>query len=515
MLHPEITQALREFESAHDVTQYRVEDIDVWPVLRLGIATRLLESKSSLFRETQFGDAPPGPFSPATIRRSARQVARQFYLILKRFLDQRSAPPRAERTKASLLIDADVAIVAPANRLVLLGVKQYHPVVDPLIEALSENGISSLVFETGQSLGPRWREPISVTQLQRDSPATKSGPLWIREPPWFGEVSGWAAQTLRLQIHWQDFENQIRELTIQADEFEGWFRAIGAKVVFLDCWYSTPCMAAGLAARRIGIPAVDFQHGVQGVGNFRYADWERAPEGGYALRPNRFWVWGEDSAQVMRRENPTALPPEWVAPGGNLWLNKWRSTTNPDIESQIEKSRQLCGGYARAILVTLQDGLDLEARLIRMIENSPEDWLWLIRAHRRTGDYAPIETRFRRAGHPGVNVSDACEMGLYALMKNVDAHVTGYSTCALEALAFGVPTMLIHPMGKELYPKYVEAGAMLCATSDEGENDIALLNSAFSIDKKEIFVIANDAFAPPGAEKKALAQLGLIKRKES
>jgi hypothetical protein len=39
-------------------------------------------------------------------------------------------------------------------------------------------------------------------------------------------------------------------------------------------------------------------------------------------------------------------------------------------------------------------------------------------------------------------------------------HVTGFSTCALEALAFGVPTLLFHPSGEHAFGRFVEQQVM-------------------------------------------------------
>ncbi len=57
-----------------------------------------------------------------------------------------------------------------------------------------------------------------------------------------------------------------------------------------------------------------------------------------------------------------------------------------------------------------------------------------------------------------VNIREATELPLYALFRLCDAHLTGYSTCAMEALAFGRSTVLFHPTGAELYQKQITDG---------------------------------------------------------
>jgi hypothetical protein len=58
-------------------------------------------------------------------------------------------------------------------------------------------------------------------------------------------------------------------------------------------------------------------------------------------------------------------------------------------------------------------------------------------------------------------------MPLYALLRHADHHVTGWSSVAYEALSFGVPTTLIHPTARQLYPDYIAHGHFRYAAEGE------------------------------------------------
>jgi hypothetical protein len=75
-------------------------------------------------------------------------------------------------------------------------------------------------------------------------------------------------------------------------------------------------------------------------------------------------------------------------------------------------------------------------------------------------DAAQLESELRRATHRSVEVREATRLPLHALLRACSWHVTGFSTCALEALAFGVLTQLLHPSGEHAYAGFLEQQVM-------------------------------------------------------
>jgi hypothetical protein len=219
-------------------------------------------------------------------------------------------------------------------------------------------------------------------------------------------------------------------------------------------------MGMALAAHRLGIPVVDLQHGVQGHGHPAYAGWSPPPAGGYEVFPDRFWVWGEWDAESLVLSNPGAIAPENVTVTGQRWLASWSDGGDPRYTRAVERVDRLRDGR-RAILVTLQPGVPYREVLLPLIAKTPSHWRWWVRLHGRMGDdAAQLEAELGRATDRSVEVREATRLPLHALMRACAWHVTGFSTCALEALAFGVPTLLLHPSGERAYAGFVEQQVM-------------------------------------------------------
>jgi predicted glycosyltransferase len=81
----------------------------------------------------------------------------------------------------------------------------------------------------------------------------------------------------------------------------------------------------------------------------------------------------------------------------------------------------------------------------------------------------------------------------------VDLHVSSYSTCSNEALAFGKPTILLSEQGLAIFREFVEEGIMFYA---ERANDFCeIAEQAFAVDParlkgagRSLFVVdENDA----------------------
>jgi hypothetical protein len=72
-----------------------------------------------------------------------------------------------------------------------------------------------------------------------------------------------------------------------------------------------------------------------------------------------------------------------------------------------------------------------------------------------------------------VRFHNATEWPLYALLREVDLHVTVDSTCANEALAFRKPTILISKAGLSYFREFVDGDVMLHAERPEDFCDAA------------------------------------------
>lgn len=329
----------------------------------------------------------------------------------------------------------------------------------------------------------------------------------IQCPIWFNDVYNWIIENFGVELTWSFVEQQIRSILYFKHVVKPWICKTKCKLVVTDCWYNVDCLSFVLAASELGVDVLDFQHGLQGEENFVYQAWERVPHGGYDLIPKKFWVWGDDDAKNLLRGGIQHLSRSDIFIGGNLWLNKWKEKDDCVVQNSYRKAATLSAQSKKVLLVTLQKKIDNLGLIKEALEKSPKDWLWMIRIHRNDHEkLSEFERYFSDTEHPGVNLRDAIELPLYTLFQISDVHITGYSTCALEALAFHVPSIIIHESGKRIFRKNLESGVMQFARNkDELVN---LANSSFS---EKIFEDSQQnesgAFAHPGKAEEAIGDL--------
>jgi hypothetical protein len=493
--HAEITKLLVDYEQQHAVDEYRVYAWRVWPHLRSITALKYVDGLAKDLAEAK-------PSAPADSRLGTRISAcwRDISRMLRPFLRdvRRHAHHRPGRQ--------DVVVLTHSNRRVQLGKMLWHPIADPLVEFLGRHGLSTLVWEHGPERYPRRNPSAWIDSLLLADWRLFSRAAWrqaLPSPPaWFGEFESWCREAVGLELTWDTWVYSLQYVEVLSRVFQRWLEGTACRYLLVDCWYGQESMAATLAARRLGIPAVDIQHGQQASTHFCYASWTRKPREGYETVPEAFWVWGDDDAIALPEES---RPGNRVLVGGNLWLNMWKEAREPLLRQSVEKACLLSDGWTKTVLVTTQPVADMTP-VLDAIRRSPRNWRWLLRLHQRTPDIVQTgRTLAEKAGHPGVDVVNATRQPLFALMQASDVHVTGFSTCGLEALAFGKPTVLFHPTGREAYAKCLDEGVMSYAP--DGPAIVEQIRAAERVSPDNCHRVAEGVFASNEASERAFSKL--------
>ena len=487
------------YEASHAVEDYETFGWRVWPILRTMLSwIPLQRTDANPLWTMRLGGSVPHPDWRTRFAAYGRAGAK----FMTSGLGGRVRSPASDAPRHSAVI------LASGGRRQLIGTRWTHYVADPLAEALRQRGAAALVWQLGERRIPThyaasW---ISSSLEVGCKLARRRGavPVQATPPPWFSELSPLADGCFQRHIPWEELEQVIRRVTLMSHVFQPWLAGNGCTLLLLDCWYTWESMGAALAAHRLGIPTVDIQHGIQEHGHFAYASWTKAPEGGYEIFPKVMWFWGREAARMFNDQN---AQPCRALIGGNLWLNQWRGKETPFVVSAVEQARAAAVKGAKSILVTLsyEPREELEA-LIPAIRDGPSDWIWLIRMHPNTlSQRARIEKRLRELGGARVQLEAGTRLPLYALLGVANVHATIHSTCALEALAFGVPTVIFHRSGAEAFRKYVDAGIMRFA---QNPSEVAPCVRACEAIPPEFFRRqTDDLFATEEDSRKAVGQL--------
>ena len=340
-----------------------------------------------------------------------------------------------------------------------------------------------------------------VNYLCKPRKMGSSGARLPQEPDWYAEFRCYSAAECGMWVEWSDLAPFLYKVRRMSECFQEWLAACRCRLLIMDCWTHLGSMAACAAASALDIRRVELQHGVQGEDHYSYSNWRRAPAEGYDVMPSHFWFWGRADADRFQRSN--ALPVSLIV-GGNGWLQLWSEESGlPGLEAETQRVLASTQPFRRSILVTLQLSVP-HSHYVSLIENSPPDWCWLVRSH-RSERITSDESALTAANHPGVNCHVANSAPLYALMKVADVHVTGFSTCALEALAFGKPSVLIHENALGLYGRFLAGGFM--RFSEDTTEQLSWLGQASWPDGDDYRKCVTDIFADGAAYEAAIKEL--------
>jgi hypothetical protein len=183
------------------------------------------------------------------------------------------------------------------------------------------------------------------------------------------------------------------------------------------------------------------------------------PEDGWELLPRYFWVWSNHEAEAIDAWRRGVDDHEPVV-GGNLSRHRWEGDADPARRAYESAILERVNGRVGAlrVLVTLNgtESPDALAALVATIAAAPPDWWWWVRCHPlRQAARGPLAGELARLGVANVDVDVATDTPLPLLLDHVDVHVTAYSSTVLDARAFGVPSVLTHSAGAELFAREI------------------------------------------------------------
>ncbi len=461
----EIAELMAEYEATHAVEDYWALGWQVWPILRTALAGDIQIARNvpgAVANLLVFPRDEKGGIGRLT------RAFRSYSLLLRDYV--RWAWDLKRGTALAPSHSCDVLIFGAGERYQLVDGTWIHHATDPLADLLEHAGLRCHMWRWQEQPSPAARPSANVVPLLRADLALSSAVHRFSAPPsepdWFPEFASFYHGQLDQRLSWGSLVANLASMMPMSIIFERWLRRTRPGLVVLDNWCNGPMFAAALASQRLGIPVMDLQHGIQEHTHNYYHCWHKAPPGGWPGRPDIFWVWGARTETLFHETNRIG---QEILRGGSLWIRRWLSNTDPHLETACAEVRRLLEGYSRSILVTLTNPPSRCLRYLKdTIAKSPKNWIWLVRSHpREIIDRQRIEQELGCSARVTVRAHNATEWPLYALLREVDLHVSVESTCANEALAFGKPTVLISETGLLNFREFVDAGVMFYAECPE------------------------------------------------
>lgn len=444
----QIVDLINTLEKTVDVDEFSFQRFNYWPFIRQYIWGKLTTQEYNHRREgvdlAGFAARPSGALDPFQCRVAATEYGKP--LIWETV---------GSSLSQSLPCDMLFFTRAEEHKEIVNG-HSYAKVLDSLAEYADEKyNVAKIELLSPQAKIKRHRPPFYIDNKEFLVGKRISD---IRVP---------AYDTLQrllagkgLSIERETLANSLVRISRARDLFKQVLAIFEPKVVFMSCYYYPIGMGLAAAAHELGITSVDVQHGRLGPDHGMYTDFSYVPHGGFEIVPDRIWCWSEEARGWLERGRENSLPHHGPLVGGNAWLAKWINGSGYPIDHIDETRFQVTVDGRFPILVSLQNcSYPMPEHLLVAMEKSPADWVWLIRLHPLQNDMVgSIEQALVERNLVNYEIELSTSLPLYWLLKCVKHHVTLFSSVALEAHLFSIPTTLIDPVGENIYKKYVSCG---------------------------------------------------------
>jgi len=448
---------LNEVEEDFAVDQWMIDGIHVWPLVRLDLAAEL--TNYSMY---------PGLYHSARSVSKRKRLMPLFSQGVRGLLRFGHAYLR-DFSKNAKPQKAEVVFLSDGISFSYLIDSWYERWCDPFIGKLSENNISSFLITLAHHYFiPRWTSSMFI-QPSLDKKRAKT---FLSLDKGFGEekLDGFQefinlikSKGLRISLPiLKKIKDQCILIMRYAEFFEKVFCRIKPRSAFLVSYYNIAGMAFNLACRRMGIVSVDIQHGLQGDLHWAYGRWNKVPKKGYELLPKFFWVWSDFEAEAIRRWSSGLS--SWHRPivGGNLFLDLWRSPESEIVKYYDNKIGNFKRSKKHLIHVLYTVGYEEKEKLVTIfntMRQTESSCYWWLRVHPgKSEERGVLKMLIRENGVLNGEVDLATDLPLYALLRQMDLHLTFYSSSVLEAEELVVPSVVVGDYGKELFAEQISSG---------------------------------------------------------
>ena len=271
--------------------------------------------------------------------------------------------------------------------------------------------------------------------------------------------------------------------------------------IFLPSWYFPNTMGIIAAAKELNISTIEVQHGKQGKFQAAYSGWNFFPEKGFLNMPDHFWCWGNKSIENILRASPQR---KFHKPtlGGYAWPIWYKTFTSKNQETLQKTTRikllfTIQGEQGDTNNQPLPDGLFDLIRYYQNLYNDTNEKIFelKIRLHPNCVNKNLIYLKSRLGklfNSDLITYSSKLTHCFYDDLLWSNHHLTYFSSCAIEALLFGIKSAVYGSESYKIYKEEIENKSITYLkynTSEEILNWIKNENSFSSDCYKDIVEI--------------------------
>ncbi len=262
-----------------------------------------------------------------------------------------------------------------------------------------------------------------------------------------------------------DDEYLVKRFLAQYSVTKWFLKKHKIKTMFITSAYTN--MARVLAAKHLKINVIEMQHGLISAQHVGYNTIANADN---RLLPNQVWVYGKNDRLLLSEGN--LVTKEKIKVIGQFYIDYLKRKPLKSIFQDAHQKQFFC--------FTAQD-VEIENTIeyLNFIQESFPEAL-IVFLHRKNS----IDEMYKRGLNPNIKAKE--DIDTYIYLKNCDIHFTIYSTCALESIALGTPSILFDFNGLASNQfKEVEKNSKFLRIVQSKELLISSITELIEADKKE------------------------------
>jgi len=442
MIDSEIVDYLRKIESKYPVNEWIIQERHIWPLIKLIICSELISVKTSnifyqrrnifskvISKVNNYKDVfrfNNVPVDSSDVLIYHHNVSRNIVLDDNRAFDHNLDP-------FTLLLESDCKIFS----LECMGKSKHY---NTFCTSYKVDGVFQRLMIKSKLINM-----LDTTTVLLDK---------------YTDFLSECASELRIKLREEELNRYITFINLYCDFFVNIIRKSGVRFAIAAGGYGLDTMALFTACNDAGITCMEVQHGLgAGTGHRWYSYWGKMPLNGkrYEMLPDIYWCWTKQDKQVI-----------------DSWAGTLHSTyfgRKPiysilyDLDRLTSKSVFCVERNFSNILFSMQPKVDYPDWLVKFIKDTSKDYNWIIRKHPR---FDVFQAKFinKLDGLPNVYIDGVADIMLEKLLVHIDLHITDHSTVAIDALEFGIKTIIIGSGYEDVFGDEIVGGNIFVGNSE-------------------------------------------------
>ncbi len=240
----------------------------------------------------------------------------------------------------------------------------------------------------------------------------------------------------------------LSKISMQLESARLLLDRLDPSIIVESCSYDSAAVALNLVAKDRRIPIIEIQHGILYEEHPGYSAYLPTSQSLPNPIPDRILVYGEWFRDSLVKASPALYKKENIRIAGSPRINRFRRRVDHRKSDEIRKSlRSGMGILPDEYLIVVTTQPIVTKQLVQFLSQVasilPEAIHVCVKLH--PGEVCLFNSVYRSLSHyPRVTIVTDGSCDLYDLLASSDIHASVCSTVVLEAMALGVPNLIIN-----------------------------------------------------------------------